>query len=92
MRPLSAVVGVVRPFDGGNQLVGSQMTCQDVIAAMMDYLSQTQDPVARQAVDEHLASCAHCARFMVSYRATPGIVRRATAGLDWSGAGANPDE
>lgn len=67
------------------------MTCQHVIAALMDYLSQTQHPAARQAVDEHLASCAHCARFVVSYRATPGIVRRATAGLDRSeGSRAQP--
>jgi predicted anti-sigma-YlaC factor YlaD len=36
------------------------MTCAQVDAALLDYLEETLDGIARAQVDEHVASCLRC--------------------------------
>ena len=65
------------------------LTCRQVIAALMDYVddrlaASTRRDVephwtTRRGVEDHLKTCAPCRDFEGAYRATPGVVRRATS-------------
>ena len=54
------------------------LTCRMVVAALMEYLDGTLTASTRRSVEEHLRTCAPCRDFERAYRATPGVVRRAT--------------
>ena len=54
------------------------LTCRRVIAALMDYVDGTLAASTRRGVEDHLKTCAPCRDFERGYRATPGVVRRAT--------------
>jgi anti-sigma factor RsiW len=45
----------------------------------MDYLEGVLPADLQAALDEHVAGCARCAAFVASYRATPRILREASA-------------
>ena len=36
------------------------ITCSDAVRQLWEYLDATVDPVARDAIDEHLARCRRC--------------------------------
>ena len=55
------------------------LACADGVGLLMDYLEDVLDPQTRAGIDAHLAQCSRCVAFVRSYRATPGIIRRATA-------------
>jgi anti-sigma factor RsiW len=55
------------------------LTCRVVVAALMDYVDGTLAASARRGVEDHLTTCAPCRNFERAYRATPGVVRRATS-------------
>jgi anti-sigma factor RsiW len=54
------------------------LTCRQVIAVLMDYVDGTLAVSTRRGVEDHLKTCAPCRDFERAYRATPGVVRRAT--------------
>jgi anti-sigma factor RsiW len=54
------------------------LTCRQVIAVLMDYVDGTLAASTRRGVEDHLKTCAPCRNFERAYRATPGVVRRAT--------------
>ena len=54
------------------------LTCRQVIAVLMDYVDGTLAAPTRRSVEDHVKTCAPCRDFERAYRATPGVVRRAT--------------
>jgi len=55
------------------------MTCRDGAGLIMDYLEDALPAEVRAEIDAHLAGCPRCVAFVRAYRATPRIVRDATA-------------
>ena len=55
------------------------LTCRQVIAVLMDYVDGALAASTRRGVEDHLKTCAPCRDFERAYRATPGVVRRATS-------------
>ena len=55
------------------------LACASGVDLIMDYLEGLLAPDLRAAVEEHVAGCPRCVAFLESYRATPEILRRATA-------------
>jgi len=57
----------------------SDIVCSSGVELLMDYLDGVLPPQLRAALDEHVAGCQRCTAFVESYRATPRILRDATA-------------
>jgi anti-sigma factor RsiW len=57
----------------------SDVGCVSGVELLMDYLEGELSAELRAAIEAHVAGCARCAAFLDSYRATPEILRRATA-------------
>ena len=57
----------------------NEIVCASGVELLMDYLDGVLPPDVRAALDEHVAGCPRCAAFVESYRATPRILRDATA-------------
>lgn len=57
----------------------SELVCAAGVDLLMDYLEGELSPDLRAALDAHVAACPRCLAFLDSYRATPEILRRATA-------------
>lgn len=55
------------------------LACASGVDLIMDYLEGLLAPDVRAAIEAHVAGCQRCAAFLESYRATPEILRRATA-------------
>jgi anti-sigma factor RsiW len=55
------------------------LACASGVDLIMDYLEGLLAPDVRAAIESHVAGCPRCAAFLESYRATPEILRRATA-------------
>jgi len=55
------------------------LACVDGVGMLMDYLEGTVPPAEREALDRHVSGCPRCVAFVESYRATPRILRAATA-------------
>ncbi len=55
------------------------LACASGVDLIIDYLEGVMAPELRLAVEAHVASCPRCVAFLESYRATPEILRRATA-------------
>ena len=55
------------------------LTCRLVIAALLDFVDDRLAASTRRDVEHHLKTCAPCRDFEGAYRATPGVVRRATS-------------
>ena len=53
--------------------------CKDSINLLMDYLDGDMSPEEAQHLREHLRGCAPCVDFLRTYRATPGLCKRAMA-------------
>ena len=54
-------------------------TCRDGVQFLMDYTEGRLPAGRRHALETHVGDCRRCQRFLVSYCATPEILRRATA-------------
>ena len=54
-------------------------TCASGVELLMDYLEGELPADVRAAVEQHVAGCPRCVAFVESYRATPRILREATA-------------
>jgi len=57
----------------------NELACISGVELLMDYLEGALPANVHAALDEHVAGCARCAAFVASYRATPRILREATA-------------
>ena len=55
------------------------VVCASGVSVLADYLEDALPAAERAAVEAHVGGCARCRAFLVSYRATPRIVRDATA-------------
>jgi anti-sigma factor (TIGR02949 family) len=53
--------------------------CKDSINLLQDYLDGELTPEDAQHLREHLQGCAPCVDFLRTYRATPGLCKRALA-------------
>jgi anti-sigma factor RsiW len=53
------------------------LTCRDVIQFLDDYCEGMQPEAVRTAFDRHLAACAHCREYLVTYRETMRLSRDA---------------
>ncbi len=54
-------------------------TCEDTINLLLDYLDGEMPLEEAKHLKEHLSGCAPCIDFLRTYRATPGLCRRALA-------------
>lgn len=59
----------------------NEIVCASGVELLMDYLDGVLPEDVRAAVDEHVAGCPRCMAFVESYRATPRILRDATAAV-----------
>ena len=57
----------------------NDLVCATGVELLMDYLEGELAPELVAAVDGHVATCPRCVAFLASYRATPAVLRRATA-------------
>ncbi|MGE5835261.1 MAG: anti-sigma factor family protein [Acidobacteriota bacterium] len=55
------------------------IACISGVELLMDYLEGVLPADLHAALDVHVAGCPRCAAFVESYRATPRIMRDATA-------------
>ena len=55
------------------------VVCASGVDLLMDYLEGELSPEVRAELDAHVAGCPRCIAFVASYRATPPLLRRATA-------------
>ena len=46
------------------------LTCQQVTALLIDYVTSELDPTITQALQEHLRNCRDCVAFLHTYRET----------------------
>ena len=53
------------------------MTCQDVIAVLVDYLDQALPPEIVADLERHLAGCEPCRAYLATYRRTRALGARA---------------
>jgi anti-sigma factor RsiW len=54
-------------------------TCKDSINLLLDFLDGELTPEDTQHLREHLQGCSPCVDFLRTYRATPGLCKRAMA-------------
>jgi anti-sigma factor RsiW len=52
-------------------------TCRDSINLLLDFLDGELTPEDTQHLREHLQGCSPCVDFLRTYRATPGLCKRA---------------
>jgi anti-sigma factor RsiW len=57
----------------------SEIVCASGVDLLMEYLEGVLPAEVRSELDAHVARCERCAAFVMSYRATPVILRDATA-------------
>ena len=56
-----------------------EIACVSGVELLMDYLEGVLPGDVQAALEAHVEGCARCAAFVASYRATPRILREATA-------------
>lgn len=54
-------------------------TCKNSIDLLIEFFDGSMDPDEEKALVEHLEACPPCMDFVSTYRATPGLCRRALA-------------
>lgn len=54
-------------------------TCKDSINLLLEYLEGEMAPEEARHLQEHLTGCSPCEEFLATYRATPGLCKRALA-------------
>ena len=53
------------------------LNCKDSIGLLLAFLDGEMAPDEARHLQEHLRGCSPCEEFLQSYRATPGLCRRA---------------
>jgi anti-sigma factor RsiW len=53
--------------------------CREVVQLLLDYVEGALPADERAAVEAHFEACPRCLEFLESYRATPRLMREATA-------------
>lgn len=54
-------------------------SCKDSVNLLMDFLDGEMSPEDEAHLQEHLSGCPPCMDFLKTYRATPGLCKRALA-------------
>ena len=54
-------------------------TCKDSINLLLDYLDGEMPAEEESHLHEHLSGCPPCVEFLRTYKATPGLCKRALA-------------
>jgi anti-sigma factor RsiW len=54
-------------------------TCRDSLELLLEYAEGTLPDDVRQRLEAHFADCQPCEAFLKTYRATPGLCRKALA-------------
>ena len=57
----------------------TESTCASGVELLMDYLEDAVSGDVREAIRSHVSGCPRCVAFLESYRATPQVLRDATA-------------
>lgn len=57
----------------------SAVACASGVDLLMDYLEGELPAEVQAELDAHLSGCPRCVAFIAAYRATPRILREATA-------------
>jgi anti-sigma factor RsiW len=57
----------------------TNLACVSGLDLLMDYLEGEVTDDVRETIEAHVAGCSKCVAFLESYRATPRIMRNATA-------------
>lgn len=52
-------------------------TCKDAIDLLLDYVDGSLPAEVRARLERHFGDCSPCEEFLQSYRATPGLCRKA---------------
>lgn len=52
-------------------------TCKDAIDLLLDYVDGVLPEDVRRRLEQHFGDCSPCEEFLQSYRATPGLCRKA---------------
>ncbi len=52
-------------------------TCKDAITLLLDYVDGALPPDVRGRLEAHFGDCSPCEEFLQSYKATPGLCRKA---------------
>lgn len=60
-------------------MTASHSTCKESIDLLLEYLEGELPPELRAKLEEHLGGCSPCEDFLKTYRATPGLCRKALA-------------
>jgi anti-sigma factor RsiW len=55
------------------------MSCRETVSCLLDHVERRLGSTRARRLESHLKECPRCREFLASYRATPRIVRRATA-------------
>ena len=55
------------------------ISCKDSIHALLDFLDGDMSPEDEKRLEEHFSACPPCVAFVRSYRATPGLCKKALA-------------
>jgi anti-sigma factor RsiW len=48
----------------------TDLTCQQVIALLVEYIAEDMDPQTRTAFEAHLRDCPECVAFLATYKET----------------------
>lgn len=54
-------------------------TCKDSINLLLEYLDKEMSEEERKHLESHLSGCSPCEDFLRTYRATPGMCKKALA-------------
>jgi anti-sigma factor RsiW len=57
----------------------TELTCTSGVELLADYLDGALPADVSAVIDTHVTACSRCRAFIESYRATPQVVRHATA-------------
>jgi anti-sigma factor RsiW len=64
--------------DGATVAKAQDLTCQELVELVTDYLEGTLAPAERARFDAHIASCTNCRRYLDQMRRTIATLPRLT--------------
>ncbi|GHG94303.1 zf-HC2 domain-containing protein [Comamonas sp. JC664] len=71
-------LGIIERDEGATQPAEVRMyNCKDSINLLLEYLDGEMSPEDAQHLREHLRGCSPCVEFLRTYRATPGLCKKA---------------
>ncbi|GEL70234.1 MULTISPECIES: anti-sigma factor family protein [Myxococcus] len=73
-------LGIIERNEGAPQPAEVRMyNCKDSINLLLQFLDGEMSPEDTQHLREHLRGCSPCVDFLRTYRATPGLCKKALA-------------